>query len=179
MRHCHRLFFAFTPSRIEANLTGLLRDTLDGALRPVANDRLHMTLGITDDSAAAPADVAQRMVAIGDALRGDPFVLALDRLSGSEHSVALRPDKRPPHLFAVQRQIDEQLRYWNLMRSGWSFNPHVTLGYREGLSFLNPITPLAWDVRDVVLIHSVVGATRHIELARWPLVRRQLDLFSV
>ncbi|WP_213981612.1 2'-5' RNA ligase family protein [Sphingomonas sp. dw_22] len=178
MPHRHRLFFALRPSRIEANLTGLFRDTADSALTPVTNDRLHMTMGITGDFAAFPQDVAERMTAIGDGLAGDRFVLALDRLSGSERSIALRPSKRPPALSALQKQVDDLLRYWNLMRSGWSFNPHVTLGYRAGLSFLEPVTPLVWDVREIVLIHSLVGATRHVELGRWPLMRRQLDLFS-
>lgn len=179
MQHCHRLFFALKPSRIQANLTGLFRDATGIPLDVVANDRLHVTLGITNDYAAHPADVAQRLLAVGERLAGDPFLLSLDRLSGSERSIALRPNKRPPALSAMQKQIDDQLRYWGLMRTGWSFSPHVTLGYRPGLSFLKPVTPLEWDVRDVVLIHSVVGATRHIELGRWPLVRRQLDLFSL
>lgn len=178
MPHRHRLFFALRPSRIEANLTGLFRDMVDSALTPVTNDRLHMTMGITGDFATFPQDVAERMTAIGDGLAGDRFVLAIDRLSGSDRSIALRPGKRPPALSALQKQIDDLLRYWNLMRSGWSFNPHVTLGYRAGLSFLEPVTPLVWDVREIVLIHSLVGATRHVELGRWPLMRRQLDLFS-
>jgi len=176
MQHCHRLFFAVKPSRIEANLTGLFRDATDVPLDVVANDRLHLTLGITNDYAAFPADVAQRLLTIGEHLAGDPFTLTLDRLSGSERSIALRPNKRPPALSAMQKQIDDQLRYWNLMRTNWSFNPHVTLGYRRGLSFLKPVTPVEWDMHDIVLIHSVVGATRHSELGRWPLVRRQLDL---
>jgi 2'-5' RNA ligase len=179
MQHCHRLFFALKPSPIEANLTGLIRDAAASELDPVINGRLHLTLGITSDYAAYPQDVAQRLASIGEHLAGDPFLLPLDRLSGSERSIALRPNKRPAALSALQKQIDDQLRYWNLMRTGWSFNPHVTLGYRAGLSFLRPITPLIWDIRDLVLIHSVVGATRHIELSRWPLARRQFDLFSL
>ncbi|MET0310218.1 MAG: 2'-5' RNA ligase family protein [Sphingomonas sp.] len=179
MQHCHRLFFALKPTLVESRLTGLFRDTLEPQLDPVANDRLHMTLGITSDFMAFPHDLAQRMLGIGEAVAGDPFALSLDRLSGSERSMALRPNKRPPALSALQKQIDDQLRYWNLMRTGWSFNPHVTLGYRAGLSFLKPIVPLEWEVGDVVLIHSLVGATRHVELGRWPLVRRQLDLFSL
>ncbi|MBC9034351.1 2'-5' RNA ligase family protein [Sphingomonas sp. JC676] len=178
MQHCHRLFFALKPSQIEANLTGLIRDAAAPELDPVANARLHLTLGITADYAAYPQDVAQRLTTIGEHLAGNPFTLSFDRMSGSERSIALRPNKRPPALSAIQKQIDDQLRYWNLMRTGWSFNPHATLGYRAGLSFLRPITPLAWDIGDVVLIHSVVGATRHVELGRWPLVRRQFDLFS-
>lgn len=178
MPHRHRLFFALRPSPIEANLTGLFRDAADPALDPVANDRLHMTMGITDDSDAFPQDAAECMAAIGAGLAGDPFVLTLDRLSGSERAIALRPARRPPALSAVQKQIDERMRYRSLMRAGWRFNPHVTLGYRAGLSFLTPIVPLLWEVRDVVLIHSLVGATRHITLGRWPLLRRQLDLFS-
>lgn len=179
MQHCHRLFFALKPTRIEANLTGLFRDATGIPLDAVADDRLHVTLGITNDYAAFPADVAERLMTVGEHVAGDRFLLSLDRLSGSERSIALRPNKRAPALSALQKQIDDQLRYWSLMRTGWSFSPHVTLGYRPGLSFLKPVTPIEWDIGDVVLIHSLVGATRHVELGRWPLVRRQLDLFSL
>jgi 2'-5' RNA ligase len=179
MQHCHRLFFAVKPSLIESRLTGLFRDSVEPRLDPVVNGRLHMTLGITNDFMTLPHDMVQRMLGVGEALAGDPFTLSLDRLSGSERSIALRPNKRPAPLSALQKQIDDQLRYWNLVRTGWSFNPHVTLGYRAGLSFLEPITPLEWQMHDVVLIHSMVGATQHIELGRWQLVRRQFDLFSL
>jgi len=32
-----------------------------------------------------------------------------------------------------------------------------------------PIEPILMNVRDFVLVHSIIGQHNHIELARWPL----------
>lgn len=178
MQPCHRFFFALHPPLTEARRIGLVRDRLIPAGTPVSNDRLHVTLAITGDYAAPPQDVIDRLLSIGDAIEGDPFPLSLDRASGGAESVALRPSRRPGALTTLQHRLDAQLRYWGLRRESWEFNPHVTLGYRSGRAFLEPIAPIAWEADEVVLIHSVVGRTRHIELGRWMLVRRQLELFS-
>jgi 2'-5' RNA ligase len=31
------------------------------------------------------------------------------------------------------------------------------------------VAPIAWRAREFVLVHSLLGQTRHIPLARWPL----------
>jgi RNA 2',3'-cyclic 3'-phosphodiesterase len=178
MQPCHRFFFALRPPLAEARRIGLVRDRLVPEGVPVLNDRLHVTLAITRDYAAPAHDVAERLQAIGDRIDGDPFTLSLDRLSGGTESVALRPSRRPPALAALQQRLDAELRYWGLRRDGWEFNPHVTLGYRRGGVFIEPVAPITWEAREMVLIHSIVGRTQHVELGRWMLVRRQLELFS-
>lgn len=179
MHPCHRYFFALRPPVTEARRIGLVRDRLllEGGT-PVSNDRLHLTLAITNDYAAEPRDVADRMLAIGDTLDGDRFGIALDRASGGAGSIALRPSQRAAALTTLQHRLDAQLRYWGLRRKGWEFNPHVTLGYRKGPVFLEPIAPIAWEAQELVLIHSLVGRTQHVELGRWLMVRKQLELFS-
>lgn len=178
MQPCHRLFFALQPPIAEARRMGLIRDALGGTRTPVANERLHVTLGITNDYATLPHDLVHRARQIGDSIAGDPFALCLDRLSAGARSVALRPSRRPPALTALQKRIDDLMLYWGMRRGDWSFSPHVTLAYREGPVFLEPVAPVAWEAREIVLIHSLVGAARHIELGRWPLVRHQLELFQ-
>jgi len=178
MQPCHRYFFALKPPLAEGRRIGLVRDRLLPTGTPVANERLHMTLAITGDYAVPPRDVEERLLAIGGRIDADPFPLSLDRASGNARSVALRPCRRPPALAALQHALDAPFRYWGLRREGWEFNPHVTLGYRDGPVFIEPIAPIAWEARELVLVHSIVGRTRHAELGRWPLVRRQLELFS-
>lgn len=177
MQPCHRLFFALQPPAPEARRMGLIRDQLGEPKASVSNERLHVTLGITDDYAVLPHDLVHRARQIGDSIAGDPFALCLDRLSAGARSVALRPSRRPPALTALQKRIDDLMLYWGMRRGDWRFSPHVTLAYREGPVLLEPVTPVAWEAREIVLIHSLVGATRHIELGRWPLVRHQLELF--
>lgn len=177
MQPCHRLFFALQPPIPEMRRMGLIRDALGAADTPVTNDRFHLSLGITNDYASLPHDLVHRAMQIGDTISGDPFALCLDRLSAGAHSVALRPSRRPPALTALQKRINDLMLYWGMRRTDWSFSPHVTLAYREGPAFLEPITPVSWEAREVVLIHSLVGMTRHVELGRWPLIRHQLELF--
>jgi len=79
----------------------------------------------------------------------------------------------------LHRQLDAQMRYWNVRRPGWSFNPHMTLVYRPHQEFLRPIEPLAWEAAELALIHSLVGRTQHRVIGRWPLRRRQMELLGV
>jgi 2'-5' RNA ligase len=175
----HRYFFALQPPTPVASRAGMLRNAFGDAGGCVSDDRLHLTLGITDDHAERPAAVVDRLLGIGDALEAEPFALTLDRLSGNGRTIALRPSRTPPGLTALQRQIDAQMRYWNIRRPGWSFNPHVTLVYRPHQDFLRPIDPLTWEAAELVLIHSLVGRTQHRVLGNWPLRRRQMELLGV
>jgi|GEM_PF-6893550 len=103
MRPKHRLFFAYRPPAPIAGTIGALRAGLALDRGEVANDRLHLTLGITGDYDAFPQSVAEAMRRIGDAAEGWPMRIVLDRLSGSPTSVALRPQRAIPGLRAFQR----------------------------------------------------------------------------
>jgi 2'-5' RNA ligase len=177
MEPLHRLFFALKPPVPEARRIGLLRDGV-GQGTIVADDRLHMTMGITDDFPCLADRDIDRMMAIGDTIAGDPVPLSLDRLSGSARSVALRPSTRPAALGPIQKQIQRLLDYWGMARTGWEFSPHVTLLYRAGQPFQRQVTARGWQADELVLIHSLIGETRHVPLGRWPILPKQGRLFG-
>ncbi|MGE0179694.1 MAG: 2'-5' RNA ligase family protein, partial [Sphingomonas sp.] len=154
----------------------ILRDAFAENGGIVRSERLHVTLAITDDYRERPARVVDRLLAIGDAVDVEPFALSLDRLSGNGGTIALRAGRTPPGLVSLQRQLDNQMRYWNVRRPNWSFNPHMTLVYRPHQEFIRPVEPLSWAATELVLIHSLVGRNRHAELGRWPLEQRQMEL---
>lgn len=170
---CHRLFYALVPPPQTCASIGRLRDALGPCTAPVADTRLHLTLAITPDFAGFPANLAEQMLLWGAQAAVDPFGMVLDRIGASPHAVALRPSHCPPALAALSHQLREPLARARVLRSGWHFRPHVTLLYREAAPFVRPIAPLAWEVTDCVLIHSLVGETRHRILGRWPLSSRQ------
>jgi 2'-5' RNA ligase len=176
METLHRLFFALKPPVREARLIGLARDQMRDAQALVSNDRLHMTLGITDDYRKLDDALVDRMMAIGETAGGEPVPVCLDRLSGGTRSVALRSTKRSRELADLQGQIGRALDYWGLTRTEWTFNPHVTLLYWDSQPVIRPIAPIEWLADEFVLIHSRVGETRHNVLGRWPLVQRQQSL---
>jgi 2'-5' RNA ligase len=62
---------------------------------------------------------------------------------------------------------------------GYRFNPHVTLLYRNSAPFTETVTPFAWEVREFVLIHSLLGQTRHTPLGMWPLKGPDPDQFDL
>ncbi|MBX3594902.1 2'-5' RNA ligase family protein [Sphingomonas sp.] len=171
----HRLFFALRPPPRQRNLIGWQRDALAGDT-PVANDRLHLTLGVTPDFASPPGAAARTLIEIGRSIQADPPRIRLDRLAASNRSVALRPSRNIPPLTDLGRDIANRLRRTGLLRERWDFHPHVTLLYRDGPPYQHAIEPIWWDAGEFVLIHSLVGATQHVELARWPLTSRQLPL---
>ena len=48
------------------------------------------------------------------------------------------------------------------------FVPHLTLAY-GGEPAEWDIEPVAWTVTGFVLVHSLIGEARQVEIARWPL----------
>lgn len=179
METLHRLFFALRPPARQARLIGLVRDAIDGAQHRVANEQLHITLGITDDYRILDTALIDRMMAIGDTIEGEPVEIRLDRLSASTRSVALRPTGQPRELTELQRQIARLIEYWALTRTGWTFNPHLTLLHWTGQPFIRAVTPVEWLAEELVLVHGLVGEGRQIVLGRWPLVARQHSLSLV
>ena len=171
---CHRFFFGLQPPKQECALMGVHRDAIENAHGHVANDRFHLTLSITEDFDDYPRNLEQMLLAIGYETAAAPFAVSLDRLSGGSRSIALRPSRQIRNLSDLHRKLDHRLTRRHIRRRDWSFSPHATLAYRTGTPFQQPVAPIVWNATDFVLIHSIVGATQHIELGRWPLIDRQL-----
>lgn len=168
---CHRAFFALQPSP-DAGAAIHRQSLLCGAGRRVLPEHLHLTLAITEDYAALPQAIIDRMARIAGELRFVPFALTLDRLTGSERSLALCPSKRPSELMLLQLQLQRTLAFSGIRRPNWRFSPHVTLLYRNGAPFSRPIAPIPWPVGELVLVHSHVGLRRHDIAGRWPILPR-------
>jgi 2'-5' RNA ligase len=137
---------------------------------PHPSGHLHLTLAITEDHDVPPKVQMDRMARIPGELWLRSFDLSLDRLTGGEGSLALCPSDKPSQLKLLQRQLRKTLALSGIRRAGWRFNPHVTLLYRKGPPFSQPVAPISWRVDELVLVHSHVGLTRHDIVRRWPLL---------
>ncbi|MBI1683154.1 2'-5' RNA ligase family protein [Caulobacter hibisci] len=175
-----RLFFGIFPEpAVAETIAGRARDLrgqlgLSGA--PLTPDRLHVTLhhigdysglprGIVAQALEAGAAIAQTAAAFGVTFdkaasfnnRGNnPFVL-----QGGEGLADLHGFQKALGLAMARAGLGKQVAK--------QFNPHVTLLYDRSLAPETPVAPVSWTVSEVVLIHSLLGQTRHIVLGRWPL----------
>lgn len=169
---CHRVLFVIRPRPGEAEQTDLFRQSLGRGV-PVERERLHATLWISDDYTSLPRGMVERLHTAGKTASAEPFRIVLNRLNAWERSVVLRPE----HPSAAAKRLAHELGRQTRMRGepprpSWRFNFHVTLLYarrKPFVPFSRSVDPIMWHAQDFVLIHSVVGEHRHIELGRWPL----------
>jgi 2'-5' RNA ligase len=174
-----RLFLALFPDAATAARIAALaasereRHGLHG--KPLRSDRLHVTLFHLGDWAGVPDDLVAAASRAAMALRESPFELAFDTVA----SFAARRAQKP---FVLKAESGNQaLRDFHadlargLRRAGlaqWTrgnFEPHVTLAYDQQLVPPRSVEPIAWRAREFVLVHSLLGQTRHIRLASWSL----------
>ncbi len=172
-----RLFFAIKPAPFAIPRIAAMRRA-NCPDQPMRDEHLHVTMEIFADRVGVPQSFADTLIAIGDDIDMPGFLLPLGRLVGTTRSVALRPKGRSTGLALLQRAIRLRVLDAGLeVREGWSFNPHMTLGYRDAAPFARSIDTIEWQVDELVLVHSHVGKTRHDIIRRWPLAP-ELPLFQ-
>lgn len=177
----HRYFFALLPDPISRARIHAWAERKLGPEGIQGPDRLHLTLAITPDFAAPQPRLADALARAGERANGTSFDLLLDKLSIGARSVAVRPAHIQLPLRSLQARIVRAMHAnGGNIRSGWTFSPHLTLAYRTSRPSTQPVKDRGWRVHEFVLIHSLVGLTRHELLGRWPLGENpvvQLSLF--
>ncbi len=104
-----------------------------------------------------------------------PFDVVFDRAVSFNRTdrpppVVLRPSNDPTALVTFHRRIGDAMRKTGLCRQVTSrFTPHITLLYDHHVVKERSIEAVRFKVRDFALVHSLLGRSRYIELARWPL----------
>jgi 2'-5' RNA ligase len=178
-----RLFFALFPSDEAISqivkTSQQLRDEHGLTGKSLSNDRLHVTLhhvgdyagGLPNGLVEAAQDVASKIVM-------PAFEVTFDRAM----SFAGRPRNRPFVLRGNERQDGglavlmafQKNLYLAMCRAGLQgprtnakFAPHVTLMYDDQAVAEQAVEPVRWTAHDFVLVHSLLGQTRHIHLGRW------------
>lgn len=171
------LFFALRPPEALASEIGRLANRskqLFGLKGPaIPAPRLHITLSYlglhagdlvalaekaAEGLSARPVEVTfDRMVSFKGKPGNQPLVLV-----GGEQLIGLR---------FLQRQLALELKRVGLASAAKApFTPHITLLYDRVTVPETPIDPITWTVRELVLVQSVVGLGRHIDLRTWPLL---------
>ncbi len=174
------LFFAIYPDVKAAAETAQcarrLRSELGMKGSPLAAERFHISLyhlGIhhgLSHRIVAEASEAAATIAM------PPFKVGLDRamsFSGRPGNLpfVLLGDDGVAGLCMFHQMLRTTMQNAGLGRgANRHYTPHMTLLYdARRVTEWTFIETIDWTVREFVLVHSLLGRTRHISLARWPL----------
>lgn len=174
-----RLFLALYPDASTAERVAALarqlgeRHGLRG--RPISAERLHVTLHHLGDYAGVPDDVVRMAGDAAARVADASFEIAFDRAAsfasrGGKCPFVLLGDEGMQAVTTLQQRIGEAMKASGLARRVEArFTPHMTLLYDDQVVATHAIEPIRWQVREFALVHSLLGRSRHVVLARWPL----------
>ena len=174
-----RLFFAIFPDVDAAARIARLAQHLRGEHglkgRPLATERFHVTLHHLGDYVGLPQDIVAAAGEAAAAVTIPPFEVAFDRavsFFGGPRSrpFVLRGGGGVAALKAFQQALGTAMKKAGLGR--WAelhYTPHVTLLYDDCCVTEQAVETVGWTAHEFVLVHSLLGRTRHVPLARWPL----------
>lgn len=174
-----RLFFSIFPDAHAAQRIELLgedlrrRIGLTGSL--LKTDRFHVTMNHLGDHVGVRQDIVVAAQQAASTLDQKSFDVRFDRVA----SFAGRPGKHPLVLRGGDGLADllkfQQALTVAMARAGlekWvepRFTPHVTLTYARQAFAEQEVDPICWTVRELVLVHSLLGQTTYVALGRWQL----------
>jgi RNA 2',3'-cyclic 3'-phosphodiesterase len=143
--------------------------------RLIERERLHVSLHTVGLFDGPPKFMIERACEAGAMVSTSPFPLMFDRVMSFDNKrdrrpLVLRPGYDLASLFTLHSVLGNAMKRARIGRHVMSrFVPHMTLLYDRRVIMERPIEPIQMNVRDFVLVHSLVGQSRYIELARWPL----------
>lgn len=174
-----RLFFAIfpPPDAAEAIDKTAVQLRADMRLRgkPLLRERFHTTVNHLGDHAGVPAEVVANAAKAAEAVKTAPFDATyefIESFRGRRGNLpcVMRGKDGVRDRIAFQQALGLEMGKAGLSR--WvekRFVPHVTLLYDDMRVTNRPIAPLSWRVNEFVLVHSLLGQTKHIILGRWSL----------
>ena len=174
-----RIFFACLPDEAtQARIHAFAEDAkrrhgFEAAL--ILPEHLHVTLFHLGDWAALPEEIVRLAKEAAAQVAAAPFEAAFARAESFRNSTGVYPFVLTSDL-APWRPMHEALGA-ALKRVGLGgatqgeFKPHVTLTYDKVRVKPAAIEPVVWQVREFVLVRSLLGKTTHNHLGRWQLDR--------
>jgi len=167
----HRVFFALWP---DAATRGAISRATRAVVqssggRPVAKERLHITVAFLGELTAAGLETAR---AVPPLALGGPFELTLDTIGVWPESKVLwlSPSTVPTPLAELEARLWDALAERGFRADERVYRPHVTLA-RRARPVETEIEPVSWTVGELALVESFPdGRNVHYEvLERWTL----------
>jgi 2'-5' RNA ligase len=173
-----RLFFAIFPDACAAGhlarLTAALRLHHGLKGKPLARERFHVSLHHVGDYARLPQDIAALACDVASGVVLPPFTVAFNSVASfrgrpDNQPFVLRGDDGVVGLLALQQRLAAAMTKAGLGRLAPHYTPHVTLMYGDRGVAEQAVGPICCAVREFVLVHSLLGRSRYVALARFPL----------
>jgi 2'-5' RNA ligase len=166
-----RLFFALWPDEDAARSLAEISKSVAAQAggKPVALERIHLTLAFLGELAPARAEAAR---SAAEATRSRGFDLILDELGSFRAAgVAWAGCSRLPHgLKGLQARLAKALASCGFTLEERPFTAHVTLARKISRAVARaPMPPVAWQAREYTLARSEAGTGRYTVLETWPL----------
>jgi 2'-5' RNA ligase len=173
----HNVFFALVP---DADMRAQLARTVDriraghaGRGRWLAPERWHMTLHFLGAYSELPRERIDSACVAAQGVRASAFEVTVDRVGHFPHGIGwLGCATTGTPLQALWSELHHALAHARVATQGHAgFVPHVTV-VRDSKPLLpaQAIPPVAWPVREFVLIDSVLGPrSGYRALGRWAL----------
>jgi 2'-5' RNA ligase len=171
------LFFATLPPDPIRPVIGDLCATLRRAHRlqgaTISKALLHNTLAPVFDRRFSLEKNIARARRVGEEMRRPSFSVQFEWTqsfcsNAQRHPLVLGGDNGLAPLKTFRQDLREQM-----LRAGFmvpqSYTPHVTMMWADRCVDENPIAPIGWQVRDLVLVLSLRGFGRHYTAGRWSL----------
>ena len=176
-----RLFFAIFPDPAVAKRVAslALQQRFGHGLRgrPLDISRFHVTLHhIGDYEGPPPSDIVDKACAAAASIAALPFDVGFDRVMSFDRKAranpfVLRADANVAAVMAFQKAVVAAVNRAPFGRPAErSFTPHMTLLYDELSVPPQTVETIHWTVRELVLVHSLLGKTVHKHLGCWPLL---------
>ena len=167
-----RLFLAIVPpaevaERI-ARLTRHLKIGHELTGKPLQPEHLHVTLCHLGDGGGVPTDVVAMATERAASIAMPSFKVGFDRVGSFKNGAfVLRGDESLIGLEILQQRLSDS--FDGRPQRARAFTPHMTLLRDAHRVPDHDIEPIEWEVKDIVLVHSLLGKTTHRHLARVPL----------
>jgi RNA 2',3'-cyclic 3'-phosphodiesterase len=163
-RESRRVFFALWPD--DAMRTRLSRATKDcvrrSGGRPIAKDRLHVTVAFLGSLTRAGLEIASAVppIAVG------AFALTLETIGSFDSTLWLGARSVPKPLTDLEERLWSALEEHGFSREQRIYRPHVTLA-RRARPVEAEVDPVEWLVTELALVESLpAGRNVHYEVLR-------------
>ncbi len=161
-----------TTARGMAYLTRQLKRGYDLPGRPFTAGRLHSSFHHLGDYADLPPRLVGKAIEAAASVAMAPFEVTFDRVATFKGRKGDRPLvlRGGDALVALQAAIGDAMAAVGLKAFvNANFTPHITLLRGDGIVEEQMVRAFDWTVREFILVNSLVGQGKYVELGRWSL----------